>query len=86
MPSQPQLKGIRAAPGLAQGAAFWVDASAMVHSADSLEPTIDLSEALALASSQLVELMDRDVYQGVPGRSSSRSLDELFQRNGKLRR
>ena len=59
MPGQPQLKGISAAPGLAQGAAFWVDASAIVHSADSLEPTIDLSEALALASSQLVELMER---------------------------
>ena len=59
MPSQPQLKGISAAPGLAQGAAFWVEAPAVVDSADSLKPTIDLAEALALASSQLVELMER---------------------------
>ena len=59
MPVQPQLRGISAAPGLAQGAAFWVEASAVGRSADSLKPTIDLSEALALASSQLVELMER---------------------------
>ena len=48
MPSQPQLKGISAAPGLAQGAAFWVDASVTAHSEDSLEHMIDLSEALSL--------------------------------------
>ena len=42
MPSQPQLKGISAAPGLAQGAAFWVEAPAVVDSADSLKPKIDL--------------------------------------------
>ena len=59
MPSQPQLKGISAAPGLAQGAAFWVEAPAVVDSADSLKPMIDLAEALTLASNQLVELMER---------------------------
>ena len=59
MPSQPELKGIIAAPGLAQGGAFWVEAAAIVNSVDSLEAKIDLPEALALASSQLVELMDR---------------------------
>ena len=59
MPSQPKLKGISAAPGLAQGGAFWVEAAAIVNSVDSSEAKIDLPEALALASSQLVELMDR---------------------------
>ena len=59
MPSQPKLKGIIAAPGLAQGGAFWVEAAAIVNSVDFSEAKIDLPEALALASSQLVELMDR---------------------------
>jgi phosphotransferase system enzyme I (PtsI) len=59
MPSQPLLKGISAAPGLAQGGAFWVEMSCASHFAGSVVDTIDLQDALLQASAQLAKLMER---------------------------
>ena len=56
MPAPPPHKGLRAAPGLAQGPAFWLSVPGT-----SLEPqaVVDLETALAQASVELAELMER---------------------------